>query len=71
MHAGFMARSVSDIALFNQIFSSCNSTTANVSLAGYRIGYPTNWWANLSPEVRARLQQAASYPLTTEPLCLA
>ena len=49
--AGVMARSVADIALFNSIFSTCNTTLPNVSLAGYRIGYPTNWWANLGTEV--------------------
>ena len=47
-----MARSVSDIAMFNKIFSNCNSTLPNVTLAGMRIGYATNWWANLGPEVR-------------------
>ena len=50
--AGVMARSVADIALFNSIFSDCNTTAVNVSLAGYRIGYPTNWWADLGTEVR-------------------
>lgn len=49
--AGVMARSVSDIAMFNRIFSSCNTTAVNVSLAGYRVGYATNWWANLGTEV--------------------
>ena len=46
-----MARSVSDIAMFNKIFSTCNSTLPSVNLSGYRIGYATNWWANLGPEV--------------------
>lgn len=49
--AGVMARSVSDIAMFNKIFSTCNSTLPSVNLSGYRIGYATNWWANLGPEV--------------------
>ena len=59
-HAGVMARTVSDIALFNAIFSSCNTTAVNVSLSGYRIGYPTNWWANISAEVRSSLSACAS-----------
>lgn len=46
-----MARSVSDIAMFNKIFSTCNSTLPSVNLSGYRIGYATNWWADLGPEV--------------------
>ena len=46
-----MARTVADIAFFNGIFSNCNTTLVNVSLAGYRIGYPTNWWSNLGTEV--------------------
>ena len=49
--AGVMARSVSDIAMFNKIFSTCNSTLPSVNLSGYRIGYATNWWADLGPEV--------------------
>lgn len=49
--AGVMARSVSDIAMFNKIFTTCNSTLPNVTLAGMRIGYATNWWANLGTEV--------------------
>ena len=57
-----MARTVSDIALFNNIFSSCNTTAVNVSLSGYRIGYPTNWWANLSSEVRGSCLSAHCHP---------
>jgi hypothetical protein len=34
MSAGVMARSVSDIAMFNKIFSICNSTLPSVTLAG-------------------------------------
>ena len=41
--------------MFNKIFSTCNSTLPSVNLSGYRIGYATNWWANLGPEVICRL----------------
>ncbi|EIE21247.1 amidase signature enzyme [Coccomyxa subellipsoidea C-169] len=47
---GVMARTTADITLFNSIFSSCNTTAVNVSLSGMRIGYPVNWWADLSTE---------------------
>ena len=49
--AGVMARKVSDIGMLNKIFSICNSTLPNVTLSGMRIGYATNWWANLEPAV--------------------
>lgn len=55
-----MARTTADITLFNSIFSSCNTTAANVSLSGMRIGYPTNWWADLSSEVNSKIT-AATY----------
>lgn len=63
LHAGVMARTVADIALFNSIFSTCNTTLPNVSLAGYRIGYPTNWWANLGTEVCHKPLSIPAYPV--------
>ena len=64
-----MARSVSDIAMFNKIFSVCNSTLPNVNLTGMRIGYATNWWANLGPEVRRPRNEADAVPPITSQRC--
>ena len=64
--AGVMARSVSDIAMFNKIFSTCNSTLPSVNLSGYRIGYATNWWANLGPEVICCPCMVSSYSISKQ-----
>ena len=48
--------------MLNKIFSTCNSTLPSVNLTGMRIGYATNWWANLGPEVRHYCNEAYAVP---------
>ena len=50
--AGVIARTVSDVALFNVLFSDCQEAYPEVELKGLRVGYPTNFWADLGGEVR-------------------
>ena len=49
--AGVIARTVSDVALFNSLFSDCQDAYPDVELQGLRMGYPTNFWADLGDEV--------------------
>ncbi len=51
--AGVIARTVSDVMLFNSLFSDCNDAYPEVELKGMRIGYPKNFWADLGDEVSA------------------
>lgn len=51
--AGVIARTVSDVMLFNSLFSDCSEAYLEVELKGMRIGYPTNFWADLGDEVSA------------------
>jgi hypothetical protein len=51
--AGVIARTVSDVMLFNSLFSDCSEAYPEVELKGMRIGYPTNFWADLGDEVSA------------------
>ena len=60
-----MARTTADITLFNSIFSSCNTTAVNVSLSGMRIGYPVNWWSDLSTEVSFSLSYNKNTHITS------
>ena len=46
-----MARTVADISMLNTIFSECNTTQVDVSLAGMRFGYAVDFWTDLGPEV--------------------
>ena len=48
-----IARTVSDVALFNALFSDCQEAYPDVELKGLRVGYPTNFWADLGEEVSA------------------
>lgn len=50
--AGVVARTVSDVMLFNSIFSDCSEAMPELELKGLRVGYPTNFWADLGDEVR-------------------
>ena len=50
---GVIARTVSDVMLFNSLFSDCSEAYPEVELKGMRIGYPTNFWADLGDEVSA------------------
>lgn len=51
--AGVIARTVSDVAFFNALFSDCQEAYPEVGLKGLRVGYPTNFWADLGDEVSA------------------
>ena len=48
-----VARTVTDVMLFNSIFSDCTEVYPEVELKGMRMGYPTNFWADLGEEVCA------------------
>ena len=39
--------------LFNSIFSNCSEGYPELELKGMRMGYPTNFWADLGEEVCA------------------
>ena len=39
------------MALFNSLFSDCQEVYPDVELKGLRMGYPTNFWADLGDEV--------------------
>ena len=52
---GVIARTVSDVALFNSLFSDCQEVYPDVELKGLRMGYPTNFWAGLGDEVSVLL----------------
>ena len=68
--AGVIARTVSDVALFNSLFSDCQEAYPDVELKGLRMGYPTNFWADLGDEVSIRpctdLQMPHSAPLVMQ-----
>ena len=49
--AGVNARSVADVKLFNDIFTDCDKSYRSVELGKLRLGYPTNFWADLGLEV--------------------
>lgn len=51
--AGVIARTLSDVMLFNSLFSDCSEAYPEVQLKGMRIGYPKNFWADLGDEVSA------------------
>ena len=44
---------MADVMLFNSIFSDCSEGYPEVALKGMRMGYPTNFWADLGEEVCA------------------
>ena len=48
---GMMARTVEDIILMNSVLSTCNTSIPAVNLTGLRVGYATNWWAQVADEV--------------------
>jgi len=50
---GVIARTVGDVMLFNSLFSDCHDEHPDVELEGLRVGYPTNFWADLGEEVRS------------------
>ena len=45
------ARSVTDVKLFNDIFSDCDKAYKEIKLDGLRIGYPKNFWEDIGEEV--------------------
>ncbi len=49
--AGVNSRSVSDVKLFNNIFSDCDKSYKAVKVDGLRIGYPKNFWEDIGEEV--------------------
>ena len=55
---GVMARHVSDVILFDKIFSSCPREYPSVSLEGMRIGFPSQWWAEVGSEAEATFRSA-------------
>lgn len=47
-----MARSVADVEFLDAIINDCHSKRKDVEMNGLRIGYPREWWADLSDEVQ-------------------
>ncbi|KAK9838245.1 hypothetical protein WJX84_005685 [Apatococcus fuscideae] len=55
---GMMARTVEDIILMNSVLSTCNTSIPAVNLTGLRVGYATNWWAQVADESNSTYEDA-------------
>ncbi|EIE27340.1 amidase signature enzyme [Coccomyxa subellipsoidea C-169] len=55
---GVNSRSVSDVKLFNDIFSDCDKSYKAVKVEGLRIGYPKNFWEDIGEETTGAFDAA-------------